>query len=60
VNGDGDKPKGMHWRTFERLKAEHNAVANASWAGMAERLGLINRRLMGLGIEPLDYIGRDD
>jgi hypothetical protein len=20
LNGEGDKPKGMHWRTFERLK----------------------------------------
>ena len=22
LNGNGIKPKGMHWRTFERLKAE--------------------------------------
>lgn len=44
----GDKPKGMHWRTFERLKAEHDAFANASWAGVAERLGLVSRRLDGL------------
>lgn len=43
---EGGKPKGMHWRTFERLKAEHDALANASWAGMAARLGLMNRRLV--------------
>jgi len=24
LNGIGDKPKGMHWSTFERLIAEHN------------------------------------
>ena len=42
MNPEGDKPKGMHWRTFERLKAEHDAFANASWAGLAERLGLID------------------
>ena len=54
-----DKPKGMHWRTFERLKAEHDAFANASWAGMADRLGLMNRRLTGLGLDPLDDLGRD-
>ena len=24
ANPEGDKPKGMHWRTFERLKAEHD------------------------------------
>lgn len=48
ANPVGDKPRGMHWRTFERLKAEHDAFANESWAGMAERLGLMNRRLDGL------------
>ena len=55
----GDKPKGMHWRTFERLKVEYDAFANASWAGMAERLGLMNRRLVDLGLDPLDDLGRD-
>jgi hypothetical protein len=53
ANPDGGKPKGMHWRTFERLTAEHDAFANASWAGMAERLGLMNRRLAGLGLDEL-------
>jgi len=32
----------MHWRTFERLKAEHDAFATASWAGAAKRFGLIS------------------
>lgn len=48
----------MHWRTFERLKAEYATFANASWQGMAEWLGLMNRRLVGLGLEPLDDLGR--
>ncbi len=48
ANPEGGKPKGMHWRTFERLKAEYAAFANASWAGMAKRLGLMNRPLTGL------------
>lgn len=48
LNGTGWKPKGMHWRTFERLKAEHDAFVNASLVGMAERLGMVNRRLNGL------------
>ena len=48
ANPEGGKPKGMHWRTFVRLKAEYAAFANAAWAGMAERLGLLNRRLPGL------------
>ena len=53
----GQEGKGMHWRTFERLKAEHDAFANASWMGMAERLGLMNRRMVGLGLD-LD-LGRE-
>ena len=57
ANPAGGKPKGMHWRTYERLKSEHDAFANASWMGMAERLGLMNRRLAGLGLEPLDDLG---
>lgn len=59
LNGDGIKPKGMHWRTFERLKAEHDAFVNASLTGMAQRLGLITRRLgdMGLDLDDLDQDG---
>lgn len=48
ANPIGDKPKGMHLRTYLRLLNQHNAFANASWAGMAERLGLMNRRMGGL------------
>ncbi len=58
ANPEGGKPKRMHWRTFERLKAEHDAFANASWAGMAKRLVLVNRRLDKLGLG-LDDLGRD-
>lgn len=48
ANPVGGKPKGMHWRTYLRLMTEYNDFANASWAGMAERLGLMNRRLAGI------------
>ena len=48
ANPNGGKLKGMHWRTFVRLKAEYAAFANVAWAGMAERLGLLNRPLPGL------------
>ena len=48
LNGSGWKPKGMHWRTFERLRAEHDAYVMAALAGMGERLGLVERRLNGL------------
>ncbi len=39
-NGNGWKPKGMHWRTFERLTAEHDAFVQISLAGMVQRFGL--------------------
>lgn len=39
LNGDGDKPKGMHWRTFERLQNEHDAYVEASLAGALMRFG---------------------
>lgn len=48
ANPVGDKPQGMHWRTFARLKSAHDAFAIAAWEGMAERLGLMNRRLADL------------
>lgn len=43
ANLSGGKPKGMHWRTFARLSAEHDAIANALWAAIAERLALSNQ-----------------
>ena len=45
LNGNGWKPKGMHWRTFERLQGEHNAHVNAALAGMAVKLGLLGERV---------------
>jgi len=46
LNGNGWKPKGMHWRTFERLQAGHDTHYNAALAGMAAKLGLL-RDCMG-------------
>ena len=39
------KPKGMHWRTFKKLTAEHDALVGASLAGMSEHLGMVRRGL---------------
>ena len=41
MNGNGLKPKGMHWRTFERLQASHDFHGNAALADMAAKLGLL-------------------
>lgn len=53
ANPEGDKPKGMHWRTFEKLAAQHDAFAHASWIGMAARLGIMETRLSKLGLDDL-------
>lgn len=37
ANPGGEKPKGMHWRTFDRLQEEHDAYANASMVGALQR-----------------------
>lgn len=40
LNGRGGKPKGLHWRTFWRLRREHDDSVNASLLGAIERFGL--------------------
>lgn len=46
LNGNGIKPKGMHWATFERLEAQHDALVNQSFAGIMEKFGPL-RELIG-------------
>jgi hypothetical protein len=40
LNGEGEKPKWMRWRIFDRLTAEHDAFVGESVAGMALRFGI--------------------
>ena len=47
-NGPGQKPKGMHWCTYQRLLAQHDAFVSVSLAGMAKKLGLLRGRLEGI------------
>lgn len=49
LNGNGLKPKGMHWRTFERLQDSHDLHVNAALARMAAKLGLLSERLDRIG-----------
>lgn len=49
ANPIGDKPKGMHWRSYYQLLTEYNKFACASWGATAHRLGLVHRRLDGIG-----------
>ena len=42
MNGNGEKPKGMHWNTFERLTAEHDSLVSESLRGAALRFGFMS------------------
>ena len=42
LNPDGWKPKGMHWRTFWRLKAEHGRLKGGALGAWAKRLGILD------------------
>jgi hypothetical protein len=39
LNGEGDKPKWMRWRTFERLAAKHDQLVGRSIQAMMLKLG---------------------
>ncbi len=41
LNGPEGKPKGMHWRTFERLYVEHGRLAQVSLGQVVRRFGLL-------------------
>lgn len=40
INGEGLKPKGMHWKNFERLCFMHNELANFSLKEATSRFGI--------------------
>jgi hypothetical protein len=40
LNGTGDKPKWMHWETFDRLSARYDAYIDQSLASAMGKLGL--------------------
>ena len=37
------KPKGMHWQTFDRLRLEAKRVETAHWLRVSERFGLLDK-----------------
>jgi hypothetical protein len=54
LNGEGDKPKGMRWRTFERLTTQHDVFVGKSLAGTATRFGLLNGWLDAVRDDSMD------
>ena len=45
LNDAGGKPTGMHWKTFWRLKAEHDALLQISFRDIGRKLGFLHRLL---------------
>lgn len=43
ANPEGDKPRGMHWSTFEKLHTRYAKAARAAWMDTARSLGMIPR-----------------
>ena len=47
LNGNGGRPKGMHWETFLRLKSQHDALVQISLQDMARQFGFLQKLLDG-------------
>ena len=47
LNGDGGKPKGMHWTTCWRLKRHHGALMQVSAQDIGRKLGRLRKSLEG-------------
>ena len=45
LNGDGGKPKGMHWKTYQRVKSHRDALVQVSLHDMSRKLGLLHKLL---------------
>jgi len=41
LNPFPEKPKGMHWKTYNRLYKEYEFYNNASWVKAGEVMGII-------------------
>ena len=46
-NGDGSKPKGMHWTTYQRLKSLHDALVQVTLQDIGRKLGILDKLLEG-------------
>ena len=44
INPPGDKPKGMHWKTYYRLLAKHTNYSNDAYAGMLATMKKLDSR----------------
>ena len=45
LNGDGSKPKGMHWTIYQQLKSRHDALVQVSLNDIGRKLGFLHKLL---------------
>jgi hypothetical protein len=45
LHGEGGKPKGMHWKTYNRLRIIYYAQSNKAFGGMGEKLKILRGRM---------------
>jgi hypothetical protein len=45
LNGCGGKPKGMHWKTYWRIKSRHDALVQVSFYDIGRKLGFLHKLL---------------
>ncbi len=45
LNPVAGKPKGMHWKTFDRLRLQHDALTQVSFHDIGRKLGFLHRLL---------------
>ena len=48
LNFKGYKPKGMHWKTYRRLTAEHDNYAHQALLGMYAKMEIMTKRVSAL------------
>ncbi|MFM9880359.1 MAG: hypothetical protein ACKVOO_08125 [Burkholderiaceae bacterium] len=47
LNDSGGKPKGMHWKTYHRLKNHHDDLVQISLYDISRKLGFLHKLLDG-------------
>ncbi len=45
LNDDGCKPKGMHWKTYHRLKSQHDGLMKVALHDIGRKLGFLHKLL---------------
>jgi hypothetical protein len=48
LNGNGWKPKGMHWKTYWRLVTQHNHYSDQALMGIMAKFKIVDKRLSTL------------